>query len=178
MLSSKLTPIVLAGLLLAGGPPPRPPSPPPKDAKESARGQTVVLGTHFWQIGGAQPGKGRADFWWEIINAKDRCLVPQGGAAASVVAGKRFEELTRADLAKLTYAGNKIPGAALVPGTVVAVRTTQGNYAKLKVVRYHDSHDVAFQEIGTANPAWVLLLLRRPKMENYHLEVEWVLYRR
>ena len=64
------------------------------------------------------------------------------------------------------------------PGTVVALRTNEGNFAKLKVVMYRELHDFSFPEAKLLDAEWKAFVLKRPNTKNYHLEVEWVLYRK
>ena len=57
-----------------------------------------------------------------------------------------FEKLSGDDLRKLTYQSDAISNTSLKPGTVLAVRTSEGNFAKLKIFGYRDSHDFSFDD--------------------------------
>src|SRR5207302_264481 len=103
-------------------------------------------------------------------------LTPMNGAQAVVVPDQTFEKIAGDDLGKLKYSAEKIPNTALKPGTVVAVRTAKGNFAKLKVVRYRALHDFDFKEAALLDREWVAYALGKPDIKEYHLEVEWVIY--
>jgi hypothetical protein len=47
-----------------------------------------------------------------------------------------------------------------------------------KVVRYRDLHDFSFPEANLLDAGWREFALKHPNTNNYHLEVEWVLYRK
>jgi hypothetical protein len=144
---------------------------------EIARGRTVILGTFHWDVETDRQGavKG-ADLWWDQGYEGKQFLVPLNGARIAVLGTPAFVEISRADLLNVTYSPNKVPNTSLAPGTVLALRTTEGNFAKLRVVRYRESHDVSFPEAKTMRPESRALRLDRPNIRNYHLEVEWVLY--
>jgi hypothetical protein len=68
-------------------------------------------------------------------------MVPQSGAGIINLGNVNFTALTADGLQKLTYLTTAIPGNndatnVLVPGDLFAVRTAQGNYAKVKVLTY------------------------------------------
>jgi hypothetical protein len=156
------------------------PAPARDKAKEGvlAKGQTVILGTWTWKIEGNNLGGAEgADFWWEQVTDKERHLVPQSGAGWAIIRGKPFEKVTFEDLAKTTYSADKLAGPLLVPDTVVAVRTGDGKFAKMKVVRYRELHDLSFPEVRHLRAEWIRFALRKPNIQEYHLEVSWVLYK-
>lgn len=81
------------------------------------------------------------DVWWEQQTAVVRDMRPQGGAGIVNVGVVNFNTITPDTLANLTYSttpivGNNDASNKLVNGDVFAVRTTAGNYAKVKVVAY------------------------------------------
>ena len=102
--------------------------------------------------------------------------MPLGGAAWAVLKGRPFEKVSRGDLAGAAYSTGKLSGALLRPGTVVALRTRDGRYAKLKVVRYRALYDFSFPEAGHLPDRWRRFALSKPYVAEYHLEVSWVLY--
>jgi hypothetical protein len=156
------------------------PAPGARAKKEAVlgKGQTVVPGTWTWKVEGNGLGGGleSSDVWWEQVSGTERNLVPLGGAAWAVLKGKPFEKVRREDLAGAAYSNGKLSGALLRPGTVVALRTRDGKYAKLKVVRYRALHDFSFPEARHLPDRWRRFALRRPDVKEYHLEVSWVLY--
>lgn len=96
-----------------------------------------------------------ADIWWEQVTSDIRDMSPWDQGAAIVNLGVvDFDAITPEDLAGYSYSTNPIPGSIdgsgneLVDGDVFAVRTNQGNYAKVKVISY-----------------------------GYHIDLRWVTYR-
>ena len=106
-------------------------------------GTGVLHGTwHFDFDTGAQVSGGPgADVWWEQMTAVLRQLVPQNGAALVNLGPVDFASITPDTLSSLTYSttpidGNNDPSNKLTTNDVFAVRTSSGNYAKVKVVAY------------------------------------------
>ena len=81
----------------------------------------------------------------------------------------------------LSYVPERLSGSdrdsVLTPGTIVALRTSEGNVAKLKVLGYRALHDFDFPEASALSQQWRDSVLQQADCSNYHLEVEWVLYR-
>src|SRR5262249_23805039 len=141
-----------------------------------AKGKTVLLGTWGWNADTDQQKDPKGpDVWWQRSGGQGY-LVPRGKAGLAVVADKAFDKLTREDLAALKYTPDKIAGKTLTPGTVLALQTNQGNFAKLKVVGYRDSDDFSFPEAKFLSEDRRERLKKNPT-KDYHLEVEWVLYK-
>jgi hypothetical protein len=106
-------------------------------------GTGVLHGTwHFDFDAGAQvTNVAAADVWWEQKTAVLRELVPQHGAALVNLGAVNFASITPDTLASLTYSnasiiGNNDATNKLKTNDVFAVRTSSGNYAKVKVVAY------------------------------------------
>jgi hypothetical protein len=151
-----------------------------KNGAEPAKGQTVILGTWTWDIETNLQGvvKG-VDVQWKEDTATEQFLVPLNGAGLIVLDKKKaFDKITRQDLAGLKYSDKKLANDALAPGTVVALRTNEGNFAKLKVVKYRELHDFSFPEAKLLNEKIREFFLKQPNRKMYHIEVEWVLYRK
>jgi hypothetical protein len=151
-----------------------------KKDDEPKKGQTVILGTWTWDIEtnkqlGIEKG---ADVKWQQATAKEQFLVPLNGAGLVVLDKKAFDKITREDLEALKYSDKKLANDSLAPGTVVALRTRDGNFAKLKVVKYRELHDFSFPEAKLLDEKMREFLLKHPNEKNYHIEVEWVLYRK
>ena len=105
--------------------------------------------------------------------------MPRNGAAVAVVS-KPFEKIDLADLQAVKYANESISGSdnnQLKVGTVLAVRTANGNYAKLKVVRYYKLHDFSFPGSEVLTGRWKQFVLQKPDRDFYHIEVAWGLFR-
>ena len=143
------------------------------------KGRTVILGTWAWEIETNKLGNTkRADVWWEQVNDKDQFLVPQNGAGLVVLGRKDFDKITQEDLGALKYSDKKVANESLAPDTVVALRTKEGDFAKLKIIRYRELHDFSFPEAMLLDAKRRASFLKQPNRKSYHLEVEWVLYRK
>src|SRR5207247_1236092 len=81
------------------------------------------------------------DVWWEQQTNVLRRMAPSGGAQIVNLGSVNFGALSAAFPEGLTYGppaivGNDNGTNQLVGGDVFAVRTNQGNYAKVKVLTY------------------------------------------
>ncbi|HEY8738096.1 MAG TPA: hypothetical protein VIO62_13765, partial [Candidatus Dormibacteraeota bacterium] len=84
---------------------------------------------------------GTGDVWWEQIDSVNRMLVPRSGAMLVNMGPVGFDGLTLAALRSLNYGPGSINGSAnsfnqLTPGTVVAIKTRHGHYAKMRIDSY------------------------------------------
>ena len=151
-----------------------------KKGAEPAKGQTVIPGTWTWDIEtNNQGGDKGVDVQWQQATATEQFWVPLNGAGLIVFDKKKaFDKITRQDLAELKYSDKKLANDALTPGTVVALRTSEGNFAKLKVVKYRELHDFSFPEAKLLKEEIREFFLKQPNTKNYHIEVEWVLYKK
>lgn len=89
-------------------------------------------------MGGVAPNP---DIWWEQKTAVLRAMVPQGSAQIVNLGVTNFASVTPATLLGLAYSSTPIVGNndatnKLVVGDVFAVRTNQGNYAKVQILAY------------------------------------------
>ena len=149
--------------------------------RELARGQTVLLATFGWDIEtDKQTGFGPSgpDVWWEQVRAGVQNLAPRGPFVrlAKVTDPTDFEKLTFETASALPYSSDAIPNSFLLPGAMVAVITTEGNHAKLKVIGYRDSHDFSFESAKILAPDLRDRMTARPNIPKSHLEVSWVLW--
>jgi hypothetical protein len=157
-----------------------------ESGRELAKGRTVMLGTYFWDIEtNTQDRKAVVDLFWQQVRfganglpPHVQNLVPAPGAVLTLVVDVPFEEVSAQDLMKLKYGGDAVPNASLKPGTVLAVRTREGNFAKLKVIGYRDSHDFSFDDARFIPADQKTRLLARSKIVDRHLEVSWVLFQK
>lgn len=128
-----------------------------------SHGTAVLKGTWSFDLdngteGGVGPG---FDIWWEQMTAVARQMVPQNSARIVNLGVVNFGAITADSLQTLTYGATPIPGSndasnKLVAGDVFAVRTNQGNYAKVKVVSY--GYDLNIQWVTyRLNPAYAVL---------------------
>lgn len=104
--------------------------------------QTKILkGTWNWDIDSNTDGaKQGADIWWEHVNENERYLVPRNGALLGVIKDKTFERLNLGDLERASLTDNRISASDTKPdidsGTILAVRTSEGNLVKLEVIGF------------------------------------------
>ena len=165
----------------------------------------VLPGTWTWDVdSNSFGGDGQSDFWWEQVYETNRYLVPQNGAVAAVVSGRRFEAVDERFTRQQHLSSARISGsdraADLSPGTVVVFRTSQGRYGKLQVIRYRAIDDFRFPEASHLSPPWrdfattkfklkppggnrmqeivfqVKRFFRRDFPRRYHLEIRWQLF--
>jgi hypothetical protein len=172
--------------------PGRPPTTPtPREGKRGPRtvaGTTVktmvIPGDRSWDIEKDQLSGG--DLQWSPSLVGGGRLTPINGAQAAVVPARSgflgransFDKVGPALLRGLKFSKDALGPAHLKPGTILAVRTSQGHYAKVRVVRYFRLHDFNFPGADEdLTPEWKAKALKRPDVEQYHLEVEWALYR-
>jgi hypothetical protein len=128
-----------------------------------SQGSAVLKGTWSFDLdNGAQGGVGPGfDIWWEQMTAVARQMVPQNSATIVNLGVVNFDSLTADGLQTLTYGTTPIPGNndasnKLVPNDVFALRTNQGNYAKVKVVSY--GYDLTIQWVTyRLNPAYAVI---------------------
>lgn len=118
------------------------------------QGTATLKGTFTFDLDtGVEGGTGpTVDIWWDQQTTVLRQMVPQNTAKILNLGVVNFNTITASGLQHLSYSTTPIPGNdnatnKLVAGDVFAVLTTQGNYAKVKVVTY-----------------------------GYNLQIEWVTY--
>ena len=82
-----------------------------------------------------------ADIWWERVDNTVHFLMPQSGAMLANMGKPNFDAVSLQTLQAQPYTANPINGSTnasnqLTPGTVIAVRTNTGRYAKVKIDSY------------------------------------------
>ena len=135
----------------------------------------TILGTWTWDADAdvLGPAKGAADLWWEIHDETRRSLVLQNGAQAALVPDLPFEGLTATDIALMPMMG-VIPGAEVAkPGTVIALRTSEGAMAKLRVRKLYTLNDLTFAGADDLSAYWRQFYGDGAAYQNYHLEIEF-----
>lgn len=152
---------------------------------QSVPARTILLGTYIWDIETDSfpvtrnyNNLTKSDIWWQQINRTRQQLVPRNCAAFAIVREKQFEELTLEDLQNLRYSFKPVSNEHLQIGAVVAMRTAEGNFAKLRVNGYRALHDFSFKEAEILRESWKAFVLGHENRENYHLELEWVLFKK
>jgi hypothetical protein len=115
-------------------------------------GTITLKGTFTFDLDtGAEGGpSGNVDIWWDQQTAVLRQMVPQNGARILNLGVTNFAAISANNLEFLPYTTTPIDGNSdatnkLVSGDVFAVRTSQGNFAKVKVITY--GYDLQIQWI-------------------------------
>jgi len=121
------------------------------------KGKTMIPGTYTWDIEKDKLGGSTgADLWWQQVNSRERYLVPRNGAKISRVLDKDFETVDLQYLKKVKYSHKKISGSddfsVLAPGAVIALKTLEGNLAKIKVIGIERKR----QRVNNIKLEWVL----------------------
>lgn len=113
------------------------------NASVISSGLAVLKGTFIFDLEtGTQGGVGPAgDIWWNQQTTVKRQMVPRNAARIVNLGVVNFNAITANTLQMLSYGTTPIPGNndatnKLVAGDVFAVRTSLGNYAKVKVINY------------------------------------------
>jgi hypothetical protein len=107
-----------------------------------SKGTTTLKGTWTFDFDtGKQGPPTGADIWWEQVNNVTRFLVPQGGAALAHMGKPNFDAVSLQTLKTQAYSTTPINGSnnasnRLTAGTVIAIRTGAGRYAKMKINSY------------------------------------------
>lgn len=107
-----------------------------------SKGTTVLKGTWTFDFDtGVQGPASGSDLWWEQIDTVNRLLVPQSGAMFCHMGKPNFEAVSFQTLQTQAYTALPINGSntaanRLTPGTVIAIRTNAGRFAKLRIVTY------------------------------------------
>jgi len=126
-------------------------------------GIAILKGTFIFDLEtGTQGGVGPAgDIFWQQQTAVKRQMTPRNAATITNLGIVNFNSITANTLQMLSYGTTPIPGNndasnKLVPGTVFAVRTSLGNYAKVKVISY--GYNLTIQWVTyRLNPAYAVI---------------------
>lgn len=103
--------------------------------------EKLLKGTWIWDLDSNSDGTpDSADVWWEHVDVRERYLVPKNGAQIAVLKGKVFAKLSLSEIRSADFTSNRISAsdenAVLDAGTILAIRTSEGNYAKVEVVGF------------------------------------------
>lgn len=119
----------------------------PTNVTVVSQGQTAIRGTWLWD---AESGQltGQGDVWWEQETDILRQMVPRGTATLANLGFVNFDSVTAESLTSAPYTsipiiGNNDGSNQLSTGDVFAIRTDQGNYAKVLVTSY--GYDLGIQ---------------------------------
>jgi len=106
------------------------------------KGATTLRGTWTFDFdSGAEGVADGADVWWEQVDKVTRRLMPRGGAMLAHMGKADFDTISLRTLKNQLYSTTPINGSNnasnnLTPGTVVAIKTSSGHYAKMRVDSY------------------------------------------
>jgi hypothetical protein len=105
--------------------------------------QGLLRGTWTFNLDIGVEGSGSPDIWWEQHTDTVRSMVAQGQASLAYLGAVDFDALTIQQLQQLTYSKAPINGSIdvlsnnlLYKGSVFAVLTNSGNYAKVQILEY------------------------------------------
>lgn len=117
-------------------------------SKQVSSGTGTIPGTFTFDVDTGTTRGREADLFWRQLTTVERQMQPLNRATLVNLGARDFDSLTADDLSKLTYATAPIPGNAdrtnqLDTGDVFAVHSSEGNFAKIKVVLY--GRDLAIQ---------------------------------
>ncbi len=137
------------------------PNSPPLPEAVVTSGSTIVRGTSSWDIETDRVGgTGRGfDVWWSHESKTVRELAAEPGAGLRLITDHAFDEIDLEYLSAISFPSPAISGSddanLLPPGAIIGVRTSEGNFAKLRVKGYSAIPDYA----------------------SFNIEFEWALYR-
>ena len=137
------------------------------------------MGTWYWDIESNKQGRiPGSDLWWEQVDNDQQFLVPLGGTGVTLLERKDFDAIGVADLKNIKYGRCPVENVKFGPDSILAVKTAEGNYVKIRIVGYRELHDLSFADAQYGYRSWFAFLLTRPNRSNYHLEVDWMVFPR
>ena len=97
-----------------------------------------VRGTWTYDFDGGGEGAAGSDIHWNQLTSTTRQFQPYNGGMVFNMGAANYEAITKAQLHGLAYSTTPINGSdsgnQMPPGTVIAIKTNAGRYAKLKVI--------------------------------------------
>ena len=124
------------------------------------RGTTTLKGTWTFDFdAGVQGPAGGADIWWEQLNNVARFLVPQSGAMLAHMGQPNFDTVSLQALQAQPYTSTPINGSnnsanQLTAGSVIAIKTSSGRYAKMRVDSYGYNLGITWLTYKQAIQGW------------------------
>jgi len=116
--------------------------------------------------------------WEHGLSVQPEVSFPEPTDARVVlVRDKAFESIGYASLASLKIDQTKIPKRKLQPGAAIALRTSEGALAKLRVKQYYRGGDFSFKGAENIMPSRKENILKDCKDDEFfNIELEWTLY--
>ncbi|MFN8418857.1 MAG: hypothetical protein U0528_06400 [Anaerolineae bacterium] len=113
-------------------------------------GNATLRGTYFFDFDGGQEIREGAEVWWEQKTQVERYMV---SSAIAYLGRANFDSLDYEALKVLPYLNDRVDGSnnsnnLLIPGSVFAVRTDLGNYAKVQILKYGYNLEVRWVTYG------------------------------
>ena len=110
------------------------------DTDALSAGKTTLKGTFTFDFDNGTSG-GEGDVFWRQANDVERSLVPRGGAMLAYLGTGKLADFSYERLKSERYSsapinGSNNSGNALLPGSVVAIKTRSGHYTKMRVDSY------------------------------------------
>lgn len=105
-------------------------------------GNATIQGTYRFDLDEGISG-GTQDVWWNRVTLTDSMLVPQNGARITSLGAINFNGVTKGSVQAMSLGAAGIPNTALPVGTVLAYKTSDGRYGKMKVKNYSGNQDMA-----------------------------------
>ena len=156
-------------------------SPQDRKAADQAAVVVVIPGTWLWDADAnafpTTPSDNKADFHWGHQDEKERYLQPRNGAMAAIIASRPFERIDLAFAKAADLSGDRITDSdrnnTLGPGTVVVLKTSDGRFGVLQVIRYRPLHDLSFPAASILDEETREFIMDQPNLKHYHLEFRW-----
>lgn len=127
------------------------------DSVVRASDSLVVCGTWLFDLDTGTEGADTLDLWWEQIDGVHAMIRAKAvGVGLANLGAVDFDGLTRDDLRALDLSATSIDGwpddrNQLIPGDVFAVRTSEGNLAKVQVLRYGYDLELRYVTYGAGS---------------------------
>lgn len=138
-------------------------------ASTVSEGEATIQGTYFFDLdNGEHSDRGEGfddepgmDIWWRQRTDTEREMTPGNGAEIANLGVVGFGSVSSAEIQDLSYSDEPINGNdddtnQLVDGDVFAVRTTQGNLAKVEVLDYGYDLRIRWRTYELSSPYQVL----------------------
>ena len=109
----------------------------------------AVRGTFSFDFDAGLETASGADVFWQQSTSTVRALQPQNGAQLANLGAVNYDTLTVAQLKAAPYSGAAIDGSdasnKMPPGTVIAIKTNTGRYAKMRVTAKDSANTLTFR---------------------------------
>ena len=137
--NSAATPTPAAASTPTPTPTPTPSPTPVATPAVLCNGPATLQGTYIFDFESCKQAS-VGDVWWEQRTSTDRQLAPRNGAQIANLGPVNFNSVTLAMLKTEPYQATPINGSTiggqLSSGTVIAIRTRGGHYAKMRIDSY------------------------------------------